>query len=128
MKKPLIQYMSHPHYPKHRVGCLVALIRPDGKIGIGWSQCCPKDNFSKEEGRKRATFRALYGDKGVKPVSYRFYNPDGSYVKKDVLSVTLNAFRFRALQYFAPNLADDVPIGNIKITVAISPDPAVVKG
>lgn len=123
----LVHYVSHPHNPNVRVGCLVALIGDDHKIHIGWSQCRPDDNFCKREGRVKATYRALYGDKGVKPVPYRFYNPDGSYVKKDTFGASLDIFRLQALQYFSPDLADDRPVADYQILLSVSPDPNITK-
>lgn len=48
------------HYvrkPQHRtpIGCVVLL--EDGRIG--WSQCCPKDQFSKTKAKEIAIARAL---------------------------------------------------------------------
>jgi hypothetical protein len=125
-KPPLIQYVMDPHDDTYRVGCLVALILPDGKIGVGWSQCNPLDNFSKKVARQIATQRAL-GGATDKPTPYRFYRPDGSYEKRDVLGAQLDAFRFRALNYFTPELAVDKPIADLQITLTVAPSPAVVK-
>lgn len=127
-KRPLVTYVYHPHYPDLRVACLVALIREDGEIGIGWSQCHPTDNFDRKKALTTATYRARFGvgavqtpyskARGVVPQTtpYRFYNPDGSYVKKDVVGQALDLFRFRAMNYFAPKLAKDCDksIGELK--------------
>lgn len=126
MNKPLIQYFYHPHDDTWRVGCMVALIGDDHKIHIGWSQCNPLDNFDKKVGRQIATARAL-GGATDKPVPYRFYNPDGSYVKKDTFGARLDIFRFQALRHFTPELAEDKPINDMQIAFAVSPNPATVK-
>jgi hypothetical protein len=46
--------------PQHRtpIGCVVLL--EDGRIG--WSQCCPKDQFSKTKAKEIAYARALKDD------------------------------------------------------------------
>jgi len=106
MKKPLVQYIWHPHWPDQLAGCMVALIHPnDQKIHIGWSQCNLQDNhFSKQRGRGIATGRALKGT-DVQPRSYRFYSPDGSFKKVDIFGPELTAFSARALLHFSYQLA-----------------------
>ena len=106
MKKPLVTYVYHPHYKHVRVACLVAALREDGTIGIGVSQCHPTDNFDKALGREKAFYRALHGGNPT-PTPYKFFNPDGTHVKKDVVGQRLDLFRFQAMNYFSPRLAED---------------------
>ncbi len=121
-KKPLIHYVYHPHRPDQRLAVFVALIHPDdGKIHIGFAQCRDGDRFCKKFGREVAIERALKGSSAV-PHPIRFYRPDGSYVKKNVVNSELDLFRLRAIQYFTPQLceADDRLLSKTDLVIYVT--------
>lgn len=128
-KKPLIHYVYHPLEKQRRVACIVATIRPDGKIGIGWSQCREDENFNKQYGREKALYRALHGDpKQGPPAQYKIYFANGTHFKVDPVTQQLNLLKFRALNYFSPELAPehDTPVGELTdLVFTIGPKPLV---
>jgi hypothetical protein len=105
VRRPLVQYTLHPHTKRYN-GCFVAMLRPDGKIHIGWSQCRVNEHFNKKLGREIAIGRAVAGT-NEKPCPYRFYNPDGSFKWRNTFQEELTLFKARALAYFTPRLYDE---------------------
>jgi hypothetical protein len=59
MRDYVVRYVRHPN-TNRMIGCVVAVRTLDG-IKFGFSQCNPKDQFSKVKGRSIAIQRALIG-------------------------------------------------------------------
>lgn len=63
MRDTVIRYVRHPN-TNRIVGCVVAVNTLDG-VKFGFSQCNPKDQFSRKKGREIAIQRALIGSNAV---------------------------------------------------------------
>lgn len=59
MRDYVVRYVRHPN-TNRTVGCVVAVKTNDG-IKFGFSQCNPKDQFTRKKGREIAIQRALIG-------------------------------------------------------------------
>jgi len=59
MRDYVVRYVRHPN-TQRIIGCVVAARTNDG-IKFGFSQCNPKDQFSRKKGREIAIQRALIG-------------------------------------------------------------------
>jgi hypothetical protein len=55
----LVKYLRWPNGVPY--ACIVGHRRMDGKLGIGWSLCHPKDKFNKARAREIAMNRAIKG-------------------------------------------------------------------
>ena len=75
MRDYVVRYVRHPN-TNRTIGCVVAVNTNDG-IKFGFSQCNPKDQFTRKKGREIAIQRALIGSNAV---------PSGVTVKLWVLS------------------------------------------
>ena len=97
MKVMRIKYVrKHPQ--GQPIGCVVLL--EDGRIG--WSQCCPKDQFSKEKGKAIAIRRALMDDVTL---------PYGTNKKPALVKVTVNQWAMNGHWHYQTARVDLV--GNI---------------
>ena len=63
MRDYVIRYVRHPN-TNRTIGCVVAVNTNDG-IKFGFSQCNPKDQFTRKKGREIAIQRALIGSNAV---------------------------------------------------------------
>lgn len=63
MRDYVVRYVRHPN-TNRMVGCVVAVNTNDG-IKFGFSQCNPKDQFTRKKGREIAIQRALIGSNAV---------------------------------------------------------------
>jgi len=83
------------------IGCIVAL----SPTQIGWSICCPKDQFIKERGKAIAIGRAEKNHHSKIPhrivdfIDIDDYNTKPLYLK-DLLECKLNEMKERAQRYF----------------------------
>lgn len=84
----LVAYVRDPKRQDRFIGCVVAV----GAEAVGWSQCCSRDTFSKELGKRIATGRALSGsDPGTKIVE-DWSDKDNSWKDFTIQSNTPNQF------------------------------------
>ena len=63
MRDYVVRYVRHPN-TNRTIGCVVAVNTNDG-IKFGFSQCNPKDQFTRKKGRDIAIQRALIGSNAV---------------------------------------------------------------
>lgn len=63
MRDYVIRYVRHPN-TNRTIGCVVAVNTNNG-IKFGFSQCNPKDQFTRKKGREIAIQRALIGSNAV---------------------------------------------------------------
>lgn len=98
-----IVHVRHPFREDRYIGTVAV----DDQGFVGWSQCHPKDTFSKKIGRAIAIGRSKKtGDIG-KPVTYKAYNEDGSVRERlDPIRDALNRLRKRVFKnYFNQQVA-----------------------
>ena len=63
MRDYVVRYVRHPN-TERIIGAVVAVPTNDG-VKFGFSQCYPKDQFSRKKGREIAIQRALIGSSAV---------------------------------------------------------------
>ena len=96
MSEPLVNYVRN--YNGDPVGCVVAIADAEHIYAVGWSQCNPKDRFSKKLARDIAIARAKYGCAPDKenPAMVIYCDSD----KYDLINDAIYCMYIRAERYF----------------------------
>lgn len=87
MKNQIHQYFYKGHKNRRRVGVFVARAVNDHQYGVGFSLCCPLDDFDCQKGIEIAAGRALK-------------NPTTFEALPDSMQIAFNRFEQRAARHF----------------------------
>ena len=94
-QKILVSYVRDDK--RQKIGVVIAL----SPLMVGWSQCCFKDQFSKERGILIAKGRAkVCNDVKTKPALVKQIQPNMRTIRVDLVGQAIEKMKERAERYF----------------------------